>query len=64
MLTEPPSTSALRVYLSAAEVAVLLRTTVRGIYARLQRGGMPQPRRVGRRLLWSRKEVLTWIENQ
>lgn len=49
---------------SAAELAVVLRTTLRAVYARLQRGGLPKPRRIGRRLLFNRKEVLSWIERQ
>lgn len=66
MLPESPSRASLVLtpYLSATELAVLLRTTVRGIYARLHRGGLPKPRRVGRKLLFNRKEVLAWIEAQ
>src|SRR5687767_10307108 len=56
-----PSGSTKR-YWSAAKLAVVLRTTLRAIYARMQRGGLPKPRRIGRRLLWSRKEVVAWIE--
>jgi excisionase family DNA binding protein len=65
LLPESPSRAsvALNPYLSAAELAVLLRTTVRGIYARLHRGGLPKPRRIGRKLLFNRKEVLAWIES-
>lgn len=66
IVPEAPSSpsGSLRKYWSAAELAVLLRTTLRGIYARMQRGGLPKPRRIGRRVLFSRKEVLAWIEKQ
>ena len=66
MIDEPrtaPSGSTKK-YWSAAELAIVLRTTLRAVYARMQRGGLPKPRRIGRRLLFSRKEVLAWIERQ
>lgn len=66
MIQEAPSSpsGSLRTYWSAAELALVLRTTLRAIYARIQRGGLPKPRRIGRRLLFNRKEVLAWIERQ
>lgn len=66
MIDEAPTSpsGSTKKYWSAAELAVLLRTTLRAIYARMQRGGLPKPRRVGRRLLWNRKEVVAWIERQ
>ncbi len=64
MIQEAPSSPSAKVspYLSAAELAVVLRTTLRAVYARMYRGGLPRPRRIGRKLLFNRKEVMAWIE--
>jgi excisionase family DNA binding protein len=66
MIDEAPTmpSGSTKKYWSAAELAVVLRTTLRAVYARMQRGGLPKPRRIGRRLLFNRKEVLAWIERQ
>ena len=44
--------------LRAAEVADLLRTTTRSIYAMTERGQLPGIVRVGRRLLFRRDDLL------
>lgn len=44
------------------EVASLLRTTRKAIYGLVERGAIPGVRRVGRRVLFVRDEVLRWLE--
>ena len=44
--------------LRAPEVATLLRTTTRAIYAMTERGQLPGAVRVGRRLLFRRDDLL------
>jgi excisionase family DNA binding protein len=48
-------------FLTAAEVADLLRTTRKAIYARAERGLLPGVIRLGRRLLIDRDELLRWL---
>ena len=50
--------AALPYLLRASEVAVLLRTTTRAIYALTERGQLPGAVRVGRRLLFRRDDLL------
>jgi excisionase family DNA binding protein len=45
------------------EVADLLRTTRRAIYAMCARGALPGAIRVGRRLLFRRVLLIAWLEN-
>lgn len=63
--TKPPaatSTDGLPVLLTVAEVATLLRTTVNGIYARIERGNAPAGLyRDGRKILFSRDVLLASI---
>lgn len=49
-------------YLTTEEVADLLRTPVATIYAWRHRSEAPPCRKVGKRLLWRRDEVIAWIE--
>jgi excisionase family DNA binding protein len=51
-------------YLTVNEVAALARAPIATIYQWNHRGIGPRPRRVGRRLLYRRDEVLAWIEAQ
>lgn len=44
------------------EVASLLRTTRKAVYGLVERGAIPGVRRVGRRVLFVRDEVLRWLE--
>lgn len=53
-------TDNLPIFLTIADVAELLRTTVRGVYARRARGIMPRPVQK-RPLLWHRDDLLRWI---
>lgn len=49
-------------YLTPGEVAELLRTTRTAVYTMVQRGRLPGVRKVGRRILVRRVELLRWIE--
>jgi excisionase family DNA binding protein len=49
--------------LTVDEVADLLRTTRKGVYAMAERGQLPGVRRVGRRLLVRRSELLHWLDH-
>lgn len=55
-------TDDLPMLLTVAEVAKLLRTTPRAIYAMIERGLLPGVTRVGRRLLIHRDDVLQWLD--
>jgi excisionase family DNA binding protein len=45
------------------EVAGILRTSRKAIYAMAERGQLPGLRRVGRRLLVRREELLRWLDH-
>lgn len=49
-------------YLTTEEAASLLRTTRKAVYALIERGAMPGIRRIGRRVLVRRRELIEWIE--
>lgn len=49
-------------YLTADEAASLLRTTRKAVYGLIERGVMPGIRRIGRRVLVRRRELIEWIE--
>ena len=51
-------------FLTADEVAELLRTTRKAIYAMLERGLLPGVTRIGRRLLFRRDVLLEWLRQQ
>ena len=51
-------------YLLVDEAAALLRTPVATLYAWRHRNQGPPARRVGKRLLYRRDEVIDWIEAQ
>ena len=50
-------------YLRVKEAAELLRTTTKAVYTMNDRGALPGVRRVGRRLLVNREELVAWIES-
>jgi excisionase family DNA binding protein len=47
--------------LTIEEAAAVLRTTVKAVYSRIDRGQLPGVKRVGRRLLIQRDELLGWM---
>lgn len=49
------------ILIRADELATLLRTSTRAIYAMTERGQLPGVVRVGRRLLYRREAVLRWL---
>ena len=50
--------------LTADDLAGLLRTTRRGVYAMTERGQLPGVTRIGRRVLYRRDEVLSWLDQK
>jgi hypothetical protein len=48
--------------LTADEVAAWLRTSVKAVYAKAERGCLPGAMRVGRRLYFLRAELLSLVE--
>ena len=50
--------------LSADEVAVVLRTTRKAVYARVARGQLPSPVRLGRRLYFPRRDLIRFLEGK
>jgi excisionase family DNA binding protein len=54
----------LRLFFTAREVAQLLRTTVKAVYALAERGLLPGVTRLGRRLLFRRAELLDWLRQK
>jgi excisionase family DNA binding protein len=48
---------------TADEVAAILRTSRKAIYAMAERHQLPGVRRVGRRLLVRRAELLDWLDH-
>ena len=55
-------TPALPDLLTAKEVAAWLRTTVKAVYAKAERGSLPGATRVGRRLYFLRADLLRFVE--
>ena len=52
------------ILLTATDVANLLRTTRRSIYAMAGRGQLPGITRIGRRLLFRRDDLLPWLDER
>jgi excisionase family DNA binding protein len=50
-------------FLTADEVAALLRTSRKAIYAMIERHQLPGVRRIGRRVLVRRIELLDWLDH-
>ena len=55
------STAGLPQFLTADEVAALLRTSRKAIYAMVERGQLPGVTRVRRRLLVRAEELVDWL---
>jgi predicted DNA-binding transcriptional regulator AlpA len=51
-----------QLYLTSKEVADLIGLQVGTIYWRRQKGNFPRARKVGKNLLYSKDEVIKWIE--
>ena len=48
-------------FLTVAEVAALLRTTRKAVYAMVERGQLPGITRIGRRVLVRRQDLVDWL---
>jgi excisionase family DNA binding protein len=49
--------------LTVSEVAEVLRTSRKAIYAMIERGQLPGVRRIGRRILIRRTDLLHWLDH-
>lgn len=58
------SSSALPFLVTADEAAALLRTSRKAIYAMAERALLPGATRIGRRLLFRRDDLLSWLDEQ
>ena len=56
-----PETRKLPVLLTSGEVAQLLRTTRKAVYARVERGQLPGVVRLGRRVLVQERALVDWL---
>jgi excisionase family DNA binding protein len=50
--------------LTASEVAVVLRTSRKAVYAMAERARLPGVTRIGRRLLVRRDDLLSWLDER
>jgi len=50
--------------LSVQDVADILRTTPKAVYAMFARGQLPAPHRIGRRLLIAEQDLLRWLKER
>ena len=50
--------------LSVRELADILRTSPKAIYSMAERGQLPAPLRIGRRMLWPRSDLVTWLADK
>ena len=55
---------AMPVLLTTDEVATLLRTTRKAVYCMADRGQLPGKTRIGRRLLFSRRALVDFIDRK
>ena len=60
----PPTKGRTPVLLTPTEVAELLRTTPKAIYAMAERGQLPGVTRIGRRILVRRDDLLDWLDQK
>jgi excisionase family DNA binding protein len=51
-------------FLTADEIAGLLRTTRKGVYVMVERGQLPGVTRIGRRVLVRRDDLLDWLRQK
>ena len=56
-----PEERSLPVLLTSGEVAELLRTTRKAVYAMVERGQLPGVVRVGRRVLFRESALVDWL---
>jgi len=50
-------------FLTVVEVAGILRTTPKAIYSMIERGQLPGVRRIGRRVLVKRADLLNFVDH-
>ena len=60
MSTQMPTT----LLLTVPEVATLMRTTVKAIYAMVERQQIPGVTRIGRRVLFRSDDLLDWLDQK
>jgi len=56
--------SELQLFFTAHEVAQILRTTDKAVYAQVERGLLPGVTRIGRRVLFRRAELPDWLRQK
>jgi hypothetical protein len=61
---ETASDQGLPILLTAAETAILLRTTPKAVYAMAERSQLPGITRIGRRLLIRSDDLLGWLNQK
>ena len=59
-----PSLEVLPPLLTIAEVAAVLRTSRKAVYAMAERAQLPGVTRIGRRLLVRRDDLLSWLDER
>ena len=59
-LSSPPDGDLLDL-MTAEEVAGVLRTTRKAVYAMVERCALPPPVRLGRRVLFVRSDLIRWV---
>ena len=62
IITHSNDLNSLPILLTANEVADLLRTSRKSVYAMIERGQLPGVIRLGRRLLIRRDELVDWLD--
>ena len=62
--TVPVNRDTLPLFLTVDETAHLLRTTLKGIYAMVERGLLPGVTRIGRRVLVRSSDLLDWLRQK
>ena len=63
-MVTPPGLETLPALLTIGEVAGVLRTTPKAVYAMAERGQLPGVTRIGRRLLVRRDDLLSWLDER
>jgi excisionase family DNA binding protein len=61
---EPQDTSVRRKYLTVGEIAEMLRTSPKAVYAMASRGQLPGVTKLGRRLLIRADMLLDWLDQK
>ncbi len=59
-----PAGPSLPALLTPAEVAAWLKKTISAVYAKAERGTLPGATRLGRRLYFTRAELLAYVEQR